>query len=131
MYAETRIEEHPGFPAAMQIAVAGLAGACFGVMFGGSPWDFLCSIVVGSLYQAYAVYLGNPHLGRIVRTILGSAWITFLCILCYRFGPGENFDAISGSVRMLDAVISFFCIAIGVGVVLALYGNIAGTPLLP
>ena len=153
-----RIEEHPGFPAALQIAVAGLAGACFGVMFGGSPWDFLCSIVVGSLYQAYAVYLGNPHLGRIVRTILGSAWITFLCILCYRFGPGENFDAmiiggiilmvpgvaftnairdmvdsdyISGSVRMLDAVISFFCIAIGVGVVLALYGNIAGAPLLP
>ena len=54
----TRIEEHPGFPAALQIAVAGLAGACFGVMFGGSPWDFLCSIVVGSLYQAYAVYLG-------------------------------------------------------------------------
>ena len=150
----TRIEEHPGFPAALQIAVAGLAGACFGVMFGGSPWAFLCSIVVGSLYQAYAVYLGNPHLGRIVRTILGSAWITFLCILCYRFGPGENFDAmiiggiilmvpgvaftnairdmvdsdyISGSVRMLDAV----CIAIGVGVVLALYGNIAGAPLLP
>ena len=104
------------------------------------------------------MYLGNPHLGRIVRTILGSAWITFLCILCYRFGPGENFDAmiiggiilmvpgvaftnairdmvdsdyISGSVRMLDAVISFFCIAIGVGVVLALYGNIAGAPLLP
>ena len=38
----TRIEEHPGFPAALQIAVAGLAGACFGVMFGGSPWDFLC-----------------------------------------------------------------------------------------
>ena len=154
----TRIEEHPGFPAALQIAVAGLAGACFNVMFGGSPWDFLCSIVVGSLYQAYAVYLGNPHLGRIVRTILGSAWITFLCILCYRFGPGENFDAmiiggiilmvpgvaftnairdmadsdyISGSVRMLNAVISFFCIFIVVCVVLALYGNIAGAPLLP
>ena len=40
-------------------------------------------------------------------------------------------DYISGSVRMLDAVISFFCIAIGVGVVLALYRNIAGAPLLP
>ena len=40
-------------------------------------------------------------------------------------------DYISGSVRMLDAIISFFCIAIGVGVVLALYGNIAGAPLLP
>ena len=33
----TRIEEHPGFPAALQIAVAGLAGACFDIMFGGSP----------------------------------------------------------------------------------------------
>ena len=144
-----RIEEHPGFPPALQIAVAGLSGACFGVMFGGSPRDFLCSIVVGSLYQAYALYLGNPHLGRIV---------TFLCILCYRFGPGEHFDAmiiggiilmvpgvaftnairdmadsdyIAGSVRMMDAMLGFFCIAIGVGFVIALYGNIAGAPLLP
>ena len=153
-----RIEEHPGFPPALQIAVAGLSGACFGVMFGGSPRDFLCSIVVGSLYQAYALYLGNPHFSRIVRSILGSAWITFLCILCYRFGPGENFDAmiiggiilmvpgvaftnairdmadsdyIAGSVRMMDAMLGFFCIAIGVGFVIALYGMVAGSPLLP
>lgn len=153
-----RIEEHPGFPAFLQIAVAGLAGACFGVMFGGSLLDFFCSLIVGSLYQAYALYLGNPHFGRIVRTILGSAWITFLCILFYCFGPGQNFDAmiiggiilmvpgvaftnairdmadsdyISGSVRMMDAILSFFCIAIGVGFVIALYGTITGRPLLP
>ena len=153
-----RIEEQPGFPAALQIAVAGVSGACFSVMFGGTPWDFLCSIVIGSLYQAYALYLGNPHFGRIVRSILGSAWITFLCILCYRFGPGQNFDAmiiggiilmvpgvaftnairdmadsdyIAGSVRMMDAMLGFFCIAIGVGFVIALYGILAGAPLLP
>lgn len=153
-----RIEEQPGFPAALQIAVAGVSGACFSVMFGGTPWDFLCSIVIGSLYQAYALYLGNPHFGRIVRSILGSAWITFLCILCYRFGPGQNFDAmiiggiilmvpgvaftnairdmadsdyIAGSVRMMDAMLGFFCIAIGVGFVIVLYGILAGAPLLP
>ena len=153
-----RIEEQPGFPAALQIAVAGVSGACFSAMFGGTPWDFLCSIVIGSLYQAYALYLGSPHFGRIVRSILGSAWITFLCILCYRFGPGQNFDAmiiggiilmvpgvaftnairdmadsdyIAGSVRMMDAMLGFFCIAIGVGFVIALYGILAGAPLLP
>ena len=40
-------------------------------------------------------------------------------------------DYISGSVRMLDAVLVFFCIAIGVGLVIALYGTLTGTPLLP
>ncbi|WP_243103164.1 threonine/serine exporter family protein [Clostridium sp. OM02-18AC] len=153
-----RIEEQPGFPAALQIAVAGISGACFGVMFGGTPRDFVCSLLIGGLYQAYALYLGNPHFSRIVRSILGSAWITFLCILCYRFGPGQNFDAmiiggiilmvpgvaftnairdmadsdyIAGSVRMMDAILGFFCIAIGVGFVIALYGILAGAPLLP
>ena len=153
-----RIEEQPGFPAALQIAVAGISGACFGVMFGGTPWDFVCSLLIGGLYQTYALYLGNPHFSRIVRSILGSAWITFLCILCYRFGPGQNFDAmiiggiilmvpgvaftnairdmadsdyIAGSVRMMDAILGFFCIAIGVGFVIALYGILAGAPLLP
>ena len=153
-----RIEEQPGFPAALQIAVAGIAGACFGVMFGGSARDFLCSLFIGALYQVYCLYLGAPHFSQIVRNILGSAWITFLCILCYRFGPGQNFDAmiiggiilmvpgvaftnairdmadgdyISGSVRMMDAILVFFCIAIGVGLVIALYGTLTGTPLLP
>ena len=40
-------------------------------------------------------------------------------------------DYISGSGRMMDAVLVFFCIAIGVGLVIALYGTLTGTPLLP
>lgn len=151
-----RIETAPGFVPSLQILVAGISGACFGLMFGGNARDFLCSILIGSLYQAYALYLGAPHLGRIVRNILGSALITFLCILCYQFGPGENFDAmiiggiilmvpgvaftnairdmadsdyIAGSVRMLDAMLGFFCIAMGVGFVIALYGILTGNPL--
>ncbi|WP_432630127.1 threonine/serine ThrE exporter family protein [Brotaphodocola sp.] len=152
-----RIETAPGFPPSIQILVAGISGACFGLMFGGNTRDFLCSILIGSLYQSYALYLGNPHFSRIVRNILGSALITFLCILCYRFGFGENFDAmiiggiilmvpgvaftnairdmadsdyIAGSVRMLDAMLGFFCIAMGVGFVIALYGILTGSPLI-
>ena len=40
-------------------------------------------------------------------------------------------DYIAGSVRMMDAILGFFCIAIGVGFVIALYGILAGAPLLP
>ena len=40
-------------------------------------------------------------------------------------------DYIAGSVRMMDAMLGFFCIAIGVGFVIALYGILAGAPLLP
>ena len=120
--------------------------------------EIFFALFIGALYQVYCLYLGAPHFSQIVRNVLGSAWITFLCILCYRFGPGQNFDAmiiggiilmvpgvaftnairdmadgdyISGSVRMMDAVLVFFCIAIGVGLVIALYGTLTGTPLLP
>ena len=35
-------------------------------------------------------------------------------------------DYISGSVRMLDAMLVFFCIAMGVGLMFTIYGRIGG-----
>lgn len=56
--------------------------------------------------RSIACISGAPHFSQIVRNILGSAWITFLCILCYRFGPGQNFDAmiIGGIILMVPGV---------------------------
>ena len=152
-----RIQATPGFSNKMQILAAGMSGACFCIMFGGRAQDALCSYLIGVLLYAYLLYLGKPLFSKIVCYILGSAWVTFLCILFYKLGwghrlesmmiggiilmvPGMAFtnairdmadgDYISGSVRMLDAVLVFFCIAMGVGFVIALYGAITGGVLL-
>ena len=37
-----------------------------------------------------------------------------------------NGDYLSGMVRLLDAIFVFICIAVGVGVILALYSRIQG-----
>ena len=152
-----RIENMPGFPAKLQIASAGIAGACVSFMFGGNLQDFICSFFIGVLLQFYLLRIGKPHFSKIVCNIIGGAWVTLLSILCYRLKLGSHLEAmmigaiilmvpgmaftngirdmadgdyISGSVRMMDSVLVFFCIAIGVGFVIALYGVLTGGVLL-
>ena len=92
-------------------------------------------------------------MSKITGNVCGGALVTLVCILCYQSGIGENLkhmivgsviplipgvafingireiadeDYISGSVRLLDALLGFLCIAIGVGVMLGLVQRITG-----
>ncbi len=148
-----RIEHMPGFSNRLQILAAAVSGACFSFMFGGSFRDFLCSLGVGALLQIYMIRIGKPHFSKIVCNIVGSMWVTFLSILCFRLGLGAHLNAmmtggiilmvpgiaftngirdmadgdyISGSVRMLDAILVFFCIAMGVGFMISLWNYLIG-----
>lgn len=152
-----RIEHMPGFPAWIQIRSAGIAGACFSYMFGGNLRDFICTFFIGILLHLYLMRIGKPYFSKIVCNILGGAWVTVLSILFYRLNLGPHLEAmmiggiiqmvpgmaftngirdmadgdyISGSVRMMDSVLVFFCIAMGVGFVIALYGKVTGGVLL-
>lgn len=148
-----QIDHSPEFPWWAQTAAAGMAGACFSFMFGGHLNDFFCSLMIGSLLQLFMLRLGKPFFSKIVRNILGSALVTLLSIFCYQLGlgsrlesmmvggiillvPGLAFtngirdiaagDYISGSVRMMDAVLVFFSIALGVGFMITLCSQIIG-----
>ena len=99
----------------------------------------------------------RPHLSKIVGNISGGALVTILCSAMYLAGMGQHLnymvigsimplipgvpftnaireiadsDYISGSVRMMDALLIFFCIAIGVGVGFSLAGWVTGGTLL-
>ncbi|MDD3251600.1 MAG: threonine/serine exporter family protein [Lachnospiraceae bacterium] len=152
-----RIEQLPEFPQIVQILAAGIGGSCFCLMFGGAIPDFICSFLIGALLQLYLLKLGRRYFSKIVCYLLGGALVTLLSIFCYLMKLGPHLDAmmiggiilmvpgmaftnairdmadgdyISGSVRMLDAVLVFFCIAMGVGFVIALYGRLTGGVLL-
>lgn len=152
-----RIEHMPEFPPKLQIAAAGFSGACFSYLFGGGWQDALCTVGIGILLYLYLLKIGKPHFSKIVCNILGSAWVTFLSILGHRIFPGTHLesmlvggiiimvpgvaftnairdmadgDYISGSVRMLDAILVFFCIAMGVGFMMAICSEITGGTLL-
>lgn len=151
------IEQQKGFSRAVQILAAGISSACFSVVFGADAADGLCAFIVGMILYAYLAYVGRPRLSKIVCNILGGGLATALCLIFYRLNlghhletliissiilmvPGVPFtnairdiadgDYISGAVRMLDALLVFFCIAMGVGFVISIYARWMGGVLL-
>lgn len=152
-----RIENMPDFPMHLQFLAAGASGACFSIMFHGDFHDAVCSFFIGILFYLYLQKIGKPMFSKIVCNIIGGAWITAMSIFCYKLNLGHHMEAmmiggiilmvpgvaftnairdmadgdyISGSVRMLDAVLVFFCIALGVGFTMTIYQMVTGGVLL-
>lgn len=147
------IRQMPGKTNRMQIVASGVGSGCFCYLFGGNVRDSLAAFLAGFLLYIFVLSVSAPHLSKIVGNIMGGALVTFLCILLYGVGlgvhldkmiigsiipliPGVAFtnairdiadgDYISGSVRMLDAILVFFCIAMGVGLVFLISHRITG-----
>ena len=140
-----------------QILASGVGSACFCVLFGGSGMDSVASFLAGLLLYAYVLCVSAPHMSRMIGNVLGGMLASAACVLLYGLGLGDDLshmiigaiiplipgvpfvngvrdladgDYISGSVRLLDAILTFVCIATGVGVVIALYHHLTGGGLL-
>lgn len=147
----------PGKSKVMQILASGVGSACFCYLFGGNVRDSVCAFGTGILLYLYVLFISAPRLSKIVGNIGGGALVTFICTMQYLFGIGEhlNFmiigsimplipgvpftnairdiadgDYISGSVRMMDALLVFFSIAMGVGLVFGVFHRMTGGALL-
>ena len=148
-----RIRTMPGKAPWLQILASGVGSAAFCFLFGGSLADSAAAFVAGFLLYIFVLFVGAPHMSRIIGNILGGALVTVACLLCKSFGFGDNLnsmiigsiiplvpgvpftngirdiadgDYISGSVRLLDAILVFLCVAIGVGVTFTVYHRLGG-----
>lgn len=148
-----QIKVMPGKTKGMRILASGVGSASFCYLFGGSAFDSAASLVAGLLLYVFVLYVSGPHLSKIVGNISGGALVTFLCIVMYHLHIGDSLDHmiigsiiplipgvpftnairdiadgdyISGSVRMMDALLVFFCIAMGVGLVFTIFHRITG-----
>ena len=119
--------------------------------------DSLVAFGAGILLYLYLLLLVRGRLSKIASNITGGALVTLFGILLYQCGighhlgeiiigsiiplvPGVAFttairdladeDYIAGAVRMLDALLVTFCIAMGVGLVMTLWHQWVGGPLL-
>lgn len=147
------IERMPEKSVPVKLFASAVGSGCFCCMFGGSPADCAGAFLTGFLLYLYVLKLFTPHLSKIIGNIGGGALVTVLCLLLCRIGLGENMnymiigsimplvpgipftngvrdiadgDYIAGSVRLLDAILVFVCIAAGVGLVITGYHGLTG-----
>jgi len=126
-----------------QILGSAIGSACFCIIFGGGLMDAAAAFVVGMLLWSFVIYIASPYFSKIFSNIIGGAFVTLLCVLFHRVGFGVNLgnmivgsiiplipgiaftngirdianeDYIAGITRLLDAMMVFFCIAMGVSV---------------
>ena len=141
-------------PAWEQIMASAFGSAAFCIVFGGGFADSMAAFVAGLLLWVYMLFVGYRHLSRIAGNITGGLLATLLCGVMFRLGlgthlsnmiigaiipliPGVPFtngirdlaheDYIAGVTRLLDAMLVFFCIALGVALAFifdaAMYGQ--------
>lgn len=152
-----KIKEDPGYSLSKKILASGLTSAVFCVMFGGSVGDCIAALFTGFLLYLYLGKIAKPHFSKIVENIGGGILITVMSIFFLWLHIGENIspiisgalmplvpglaftngirdiadgDYLSGTVRLIDAVLVFLSIAAGVGFAFGMYQFIAGGTLL-
>lgn len=151
-----RIRCMPGKRKQVQILASGLGSAAFCYLFGGGIADSIAAFAAGLILYVYVLEV-SVHLSKIVRNILGGALVTLVCGVVFLLGVSKNLnftiigaimplipgvpftnairemadgDYISGGVRLMDALLSFISIAIGVGIGTAFLRWLTGGALL-
>jgi len=147
------IRESKGKPVWSQLLAAALGSSAFSIIFGGSLSDAFVSGIAGLFVWLFMLYAAEPYLSKITGNIIAAAIATGMCLLLRRFGLGSNLgqmvigavitlipgvaltngvhdiaeaDYISGIVRLLDALLGFICVGVGVGIVFILYHQVTG-----
>ena len=147
-----RIPEKRGY---FQVFAAGAASGCYGYFLGASALESMAAFCIGCILYVWVLAAKKQNLSKMIVNIMGGVIITALAIgVCHlplpqdvQFGgmiigsimplvPGLAFvnairdiadsDFLSGTVRMIDALLVFVYIAVGVGVTLSVYNRMGG-----
>ena len=137
----------------VQFFFCGLGSGCFAYLFGGTVLDGLIAFVVGAILQMFLIGIQKQSMSKFIRNILGSGLVTTLSLVFLTLGlpilydkviigaimplvPGIalttsirdlfNGDYLSGTIHLMDALLTAFCIAVGVGAVITIYQFLPG-----
>ncbi|MFP3155060.1 threonine/serine exporter family protein [Lachnospiraceae bacterium ZAX-1] len=135
---------------------SGISCACFCYLFGGKRIDSVATFFIGMLLELFVDTATKRNTSKFIVNIIGSAIVTMCSLLLADAGigilqdkvasggivillPGVvlttairelfNGDYLSGSIHLMDALLTAFCIAIGVGSAMQIYYFIGGMPL--
>lgn len=152
-----QIRNMPGKSRHMQVFASGVGSGAFCLLYGGSLIDCAGAFVAGLVVYLFVLFVSAPYMTKMVSGIAGGAVATLTCLILYLLGVGEHLNQmiigsiiplvpgiaftnairdvadenyIAGSVRMLDALLVFFGIAMGVVMMFTVYQRLTGGALL-
>ena len=135
------IRSAPPKPMWEQVLGSAFGASGFCAVFGGGWLDCAAAFTVGLLLYVFIFLVSGRYMSRIVAGICNAVVTCLLCVCCYRIGFGNslsniiigaimplipgvpfvngvrdlaNADYLAGLTRLTDAMLGFFCIAIGV-----------------
>lgn len=135
------------------IFFCGLGSGCFSYLFGGTVLDGFIAFWVGAALQLFLFGFQKQSRSKFITNIFGSGFVTTLSLFFLTLGlpilydkviigaimplvPGIalttsirdlfNGDYVSGTIHLMDALLTAFCIAVGVGAVISIYQYIPG-----
>lgn len=147
------IDAMPTYSLWTKVLASGVGSGFFCVLAGGGMAECVAAFLAGLLLFIYVLKISAPHMSKIVGNIIGGMLVVLISLACrgawsslnlsamisgtiMPLVPGVAFtngirdiangDYISGIVRMLDAILVFLCIAIGVGVMFTIYHALTG-----
>ncbi len=145
------IDKIPVKPIWEQVLASGLGAGGFCAVFGGGFLDCAAAFFAGVVLYLFILLVSARYLSKIVGGICNALLASALCIASWRVGfgvslgnmiigavmpliPGvpfvngvrdlANSDYLAGITRMTDAMLSFFCIALGVSLAFILDGAV-------
>ncbi len=144
-----RFPEKRGY---FQVLAAGISSGCYGYILGASALESIVAFFIGCILYVWVLTAKKLKLSKMIVNIVGGVMITTLAIAGYHLLPGKvalsgmiigsimplvpglafvnairdiaDSDFLSGTVRMIDALLVFVYIA--VGVTLSAYNNMGG-----
>lgn len=148
----------PKYSAWIHILCCGLGSACYAFLFGGSLLDFAFAFLIGLSEQILLLTMAKRKVSRFLRNVFVSVLVSALSILVVMTGlpvlqdkiiigaimplvPGITFttsirdfhngDYLSGSIHLIDALLTALCIAVGICLPMLLSSYLGGGVLLP
>lgn len=138
-----------------RVFAAGVGSGCFCYLLKGNIWESMIAAGIGMLLYTIVIFAEKHKLSKIIVNIMGGVFITVMALLAVHIPwpfpvtldrvitgsimplvPGvafinsirdiTNSDFISGTVRIIDTLLVFVYIAIGVGTMLGIYNNLIG-----
>jgi uncharacterized membrane protein YjjP (DUF1212 family) len=151
--SELRVSQPVQTQAFLKLFCAAVTVGCFTYLFGGGIVDCLNAFFTGFILQVLLLQLRKSNVSEVLVNIIGGITISFLVLTLINLGVGSNHDFIiigslmlmvpgltltnavrdvlggdylSGTVRLMDALIVAVSLATGVGLALRMWFHIFG-----